>query len=82
MMSLQKIEKIVMYKSNLSYPFGYHNANKAQKIHQILKINSIINTVYQVFSACIHFPLCSREYQSHEKCIRINLTQSLANQVD
>ena len=50
MMSLQKIEKIVMYKSNLSYPFGYHNANKAQKIHQILKINSIINTVYQVFS--------------------------------
>ena len=36
MMSLQKIEKIVMYKSNLSYPFGYHNANKAQKIHQIL----------------------------------------------
>ena len=41
-----------------------------------------IYTVYQVLSACIHFPLCSREYQNREKCIRVNLTQSLANQVD
>ena len=39
-------------------------------------------TVYQVFSVCIHFPLCSREYKGREKCIRVNLTQSLANQVD
>lgn len=45
-MSLQKIEKIVMYKSNLSYPFGYHDANKAQKIHQMLKINIIINIIF------------------------------------
>ena len=28
------------------------------------------------FSTCIHFPLCLREYQSREKCIRVNLTQS------
>ena len=36
MMSLQKIEKLVKYNSNLSCPLGYHDANKAQKIHQIL----------------------------------------------
>ena len=39
-------------------------------------------TVYQVFSAWIHFPLCSREYRSRDKCIRVNMTQSLANQID
>ena len=38
-------------------------------------------SLYQVFSASIHFLLCSREYQSREKCICVNLTQSLANQV-
>ena len=47
-----------------------------------LLYNCIRYTVYQVFSACIHFPVCSREYQSREKCIRVNLTQSIANQVD
>ena len=34
------------------------------------------NTVYQFFSVCIHFSLCSREYQNGEKFNRINLTQS------
>ena len=34
------------------------------------------NTVYQVFSACIHFLLCWREYQNREKFNRVNLTQS------
>ena len=33
-------------------------------------------TVYQVFPACIHFPLFSREYQNRENCNRENLTQS------
>ena len=28
------------------------------------------------FPACIPFPLCSQENQSHEKCICLNLTQS------
>ena len=28
------------------------------------------------FFACIHFPLCWREYQNREKFNRINLTQS------
>ena len=41
-----------------------------------------MTTVYQVFSACIHFPLCSREYQNREKFNRVNLTQLLANNVD
>ena len=35
-----------------------------------------LNTVLQVFSACIHCPLCSREYQNREKFNRVNLTQS------
>ena len=26
------------------------------------------------FFTCIHFPLCLQEYQSREKCIRVNLT--------
>ena len=38
--------------------------------------NVMRNTVYQVLSACIHFPLCSREYQNREKFNRENLTQS------
>ena len=33
-------------------------------------------TVHQVFSTSIHFQLCSQEYQSHEKCIRVNFIQS------
>ena len=39
-------------------------------------------TVYQVISTCIHFLLYSQEYKSREKCIHVNLTQFLANQVD
>ena len=33
-------------------------------------------TMYLVFSMFLHFPLCSGEYQSREKCTRVNLTQS------
>ena len=28
-------------------------------------------TVYQVLSACIHIPLCSREYPNREKLNRV-----------
>ena len=41
-----------------------------------ITVNIPVHTVCQFFSARIHFPLYSREYQIHEKCNCVNLAHS------
>ena len=83
---------MIMFKSTwiqdskfaTSPPFAQTSISTAAARRLSINMKSLFScyTVYQVFSACIHFPLCSREFQNSEKFNRINLMCNLANNVD